>query len=81
MGGIAAALSGFGGSKVPPENAAGHEPSGEKHGCKTDAEGKHGCGAKMDETAPSTMPPDDDAATPKKGSLRSGQDVTQQTTQ
>ena len=59
VAGITAALSGCGGSKAPPDSAAGHEPSGEKHGCKTDAEGKHVCGAKMDETAPSTTPPGD----------------------
>jgi hypothetical protein len=67
IAGIAAALSGCSGSKAPPESAAGHEPSGEKHGCKTDAEGKHVCGAKMQETAPSTRSPDDDeGGTPEK---------------
>lgn len=49
--GLAAGISGCGGS-TPPPDAAAQEPNMEKHGCKTDAEGKHSCGGEMKEETP-----------------------------
>jgi hypothetical protein len=46
LAGLAAGISACGGSS-PAAEAPAAEPSGEKHGCKTDAEGKHVCGAGM----------------------------------
>jgi hypothetical protein len=46
LAGLAAGVSGCGGSS-PTAEAPAAEPSSEKHGCKTDAEGKHVCGAGM----------------------------------
>lgn len=61
VAGISAGLVGCGGNNAPADSAAGQEPSGEKHGCKKDAEGKHICGAEvkkedMDKAAPTTPP-------------------------
>lgn len=62
LAGITAGLSGCGGS-TPGAEAPAAEPAAEKHGCKTDAEGKHVCGAEMkkDEAGGETTP----AATPE----------------
>jgi hypothetical protein len=46
LAGLAAGVSACGGSR-PAAEAPAAEPTGEKHGCKTDAEGKHVCGAGM----------------------------------
>jgi hypothetical protein len=46
LAGLAAGVSACGGSS-PAAEAPAAEPTGEKHGCKTDAEGKHVCGAGM----------------------------------
>lgn len=65
--GLAAGISGCGGSTLPAD-AAAQEPSMEKHGCKTDADGKHSCGGEMkdDMKGESTVPaPSADAPAPK----------------
>lgn len=46
LAGLAAGVSACGGNS-PAAEAPAAEPTGEKHGCKTDAEGKHVCGAGM----------------------------------
>jgi hypothetical protein len=46
LAGLTAGVTGCGGSS-PPAEAPAAEPNSEKHGCKTDAEGKHVCGAGM----------------------------------
>lgn len=46
LAGLAAGVTGCGGSG-PSAEAPAAEPTAEKHGCKTDAEGKHVCGAGM----------------------------------
>lgn len=46
LAGLAAGVSGCA-SNSPTAEAPAAEPTGEKHGCKTDAEGKHVCGAEM----------------------------------
>jgi hypothetical protein len=46
LAGLAAGVSGCAGSS-PTAEAPAAEPTAEKHGCKTDAEGKHVCGAAM----------------------------------
>ena len=44
LAGLAAGVSACGGNS-PAAEAPATEPNSEKHGCKTDAEGKHVCGA------------------------------------
>ena len=70
LAGLAAGVSGCGGSS-PTAEAPAAEPTGEKHGCKTDAEGKHVCGAEMKQgeetgTAPAPLgaPADEPKAAP-----------------
>lgn len=46
LAGLATGVSGCGGS-TPAAEAPAAAPTGEKHGCKTDADGKHVCGAEM----------------------------------
>lgn len=46
LAGLTAGVTGCGGSN-PAAEAPAAEPNSEKHGCKTDAEGKHVCGAGM----------------------------------
>ena len=65
LAGLAAGVTGCGGSS-PAAEAPAAEPNSEKHGCKTDAEGKHVCGAgiKADEEtgaapAPASAPAED----------------------
>jgi hypothetical protein len=58
LAGLATGVSGCGGSS-PTAEAPAAEPTGEKHGCKTDAEGKHVCGAELkegDESGPGPTP-------------------------
>ena len=66
LAGLAAGASGCGGSS-PTAEAPATPPTGEKHGCKTDAEGKHVCGAGMKHGAESGTAPAPDAA-PAEGS-------------
>jgi hypothetical protein len=62
--GLAAGLAGCGGSTQAPDSAA-QEPAMEKHGCKTDAEGKHSCGSEMKEEAPAPASSATPPAAPK----------------
>lgn len=60
LAGLAAGVSGCGGS-TPAAEAPAAEPTGEKHGCKTDADGKHVCGAEMkkgEHSGPAPAPTD-----------------------
>jgi hypothetical protein len=56
-------------SNAPPAAAPEAEPMTEKHGCKTDANGKHACGADMSSApegdAPKPAAPIDSAAPTK----------------
>lgn len=56
-------------SNAPPAATPGTEPMTEKHGCKTDANGKHACGGDMSEApaidAPKPAAPMDSAAPTK----------------
>jgi hypothetical protein len=64
--GLAAGVTGCGGSS-PSAEAPAAEPSAEKHGCKTDAEGKHVCGAEMkpgEESAPASAPAEESKPAP-----------------
>jgi hypothetical protein len=58
LAGLAVGVTGCGGSS-PTAEAPAAEPTAEKHGCKTDAEGKHVCGAEMkqgEQSAPAGAP-------------------------
>lgn len=60
--GLTAGLTGCGGSAAPASSAA-QDPSGEKHGCKADADGKHSCSAEMkQEDMKGTPPAESDGA-------------------
>lgn len=63
LAGLTAGVSGCGGSS-PAAEAPAAEPTADKHGCKTDGEGKHVCGAEMQKgkggaTAPAGAPADE----------------------
>lgn len=71
LAGLAAGAAGCGGSSAPASSAA-QEPNGEKHGCKTDADGKHACSAEMKQedmkgAAPAGEPAPADKAAPAPG--------------
>lgn len=57
------------GSNAPPAAAPEAQPMTEKHGCKTDANGKHVCGGDMSDApatdAPKAAAPMDSAAPSK----------------
>ena len=62
--GLAAGAAGCGSGTQAAESPAA-EPTSEKHGCKTDAEGKHVCGSEMKPgTNDATPAPSSGSSTP-----------------
>jgi hypothetical protein len=60
VAGLTAGVSACGGNSPAAEAPAAEpaaEPAGEKHSCKTDAEGKHICGAEMKKSEDSGTAP------------------------